>query len=285
MNTTIISLTDMNTNLPCNFQDARLATATTKIVKLYQDAAVYAEQKNRELAKILDQIANGKLYVKDGFTSVADYANQVFGLSRGNAYALSAAGRVYNDAQAPEALKAITPHKLAAVATVDRKTLEKAVSDGTLTAASTEKDFKEFAQKNKPAKDEKPQLVKDYRIRFIGAVPAGINTDDHKPIDKWLAVISVLDIFHGKPDIVKLPNAFEAFPNGTMPKKATLIRRLLISNDFALVVEFKEYHSQVTERTTKVTGPQLTREELLAMLAQLPEAPAAEPTGESETAE
>lgn len=266
----LITITEMNTSPALRFKDERLTEATSRIVQIYQDAAVYAEQKNREIAKILDQIATGQLYAKDGFKSVADYANQVFNLSRGNAYALSAAGRVYNDDSAPEALKAITPHKLAAVSSVDRAVVEKAVTDGTLTADSTEKAFKEFAQEHKPASNDKPQLIKDYRMKFIGMSVSSIDTSAHKPIEEWLAELKTIAGFNGTPDIVKLPNGYTTLPNGQKAPKATLMRRLLISDSFALVVEFSEYHAQVTKRKTKVKGPQFTREELLAMLAAMP---------------
>lgn len=278
----IITLTEMNSTISKTFKDARLTQATNKIAKIYTDAALYAEQKNREIAKILDGIATGKLYEKDGFKSVADYANQIFNLSKSNAYALASAGRVYNDEKAPESLKAITPHKLAAVAQVDRTKLVKAINDGTLSPTASEKDFKAFAQENKPADKSKPELVKDYRIRLIAAPALNIDTSAHKPIEMWLDELKALPQFNGKPELVKLPNGYDPFPNGTMPKKATLIRRLLISHDFALTIEFKEYHSQVTKVETKVKGPRLTREELLAMLAEMDKAEGANVTSSDE---
>lgn len=160
MNNAIINTQALTINNAANFKNSALAEATSKIVKIYNDALTYAEDKNRQIASILSTVKNSKCYETDGFKSVAEYAETVFGMKQANAYALAAAGDIYNDEKASTELKAISPSKLAEVSKVERKSLEEAIKGGTLTSATTQKGFRDFAKAQKASeKDEKePEL-------------------------------------------------------------------------------------------------------------------------------
>lgn len=143
---TMISVQTINTTLP-SFLDERLNKATQRIISIYTDAAKYADTKNRELAKIFSEVAEKKSYEKDGFKSVADYANTIFGIKRQNAYVLAAAGKIYNDPNSPEELKAMSPSKLAEVASINTDKVVKAITDGTISKDTTQRDLRDFANK------------------------------------------------------------------------------------------------------------------------------------------
>lgn len=163
-NNTMISVSTINTTLP-TFVDDRLNKATQRIISIYTDAAKYADNKNRELAKIFSDVAEKKAYEKDGFKSVADYANTIFGIKRQNAYALASAGKIYNSPDAPDELKAMSPSKLAEISSLNRDKVVKAITDGTINKDTTQKDLREFASKirenEKENKSETNEEVKN----------------------------------------------------------------------------------------------------------------------------
>lgn len=149
----MITVSNINTAIPI-FVDDRLNKATQRIISIYTDAAKYADTKNRELAKIFSDVAEKKSYEKDGFKSVADYANTIFGIKRQNAYALAAAGKIYNTPDAPEELKAMSPSKLAEISSINRDKVVKAITDGTISKDTTQKDLREFANKIREGEKE-----------------------------------------------------------------------------------------------------------------------------------
>lgn len=170
---TMISVQSINTTLP-TFVDDRLNKATQRIISIYADAAKYADTKNRELAKIFSDVSEKKSYEKDGFKSVADYANTIFGIKRQNAYALAAAGKIYNDPQSPDELKSMSPSKLAEISSLNRDKVVKAIADGAISKDMTQKDLREFANKvRNEAKDtiavDKPRNNPKYTVNILSA--------------------------------------------------------------------------------------------------------------------
>lgn len=166
----IINIVDISKANEVQFKDMRLNEATQKIMAIYEDAKKYADQKNREIACILSDVKKEKSYEADGFKSVADYAETVFGIKRANAYALANAGTVYNNPDTPEAVKNMTPSKVAEIATVNRAAVQKALDEGRISETSTQKELREFAKTAQPAdaKAEKPKVLPLYAVKFIG---------------------------------------------------------------------------------------------------------------------
>lgn len=158
-NNTLLAITYQ----PRTFTNPALNKATERIAKLYLDAKNYAEDKNRTLASILADVKVKELYKDDGFSSVADYAEATFGIKRANAYTLAAAGEVYNDKQASENIRSLSPSKLFEVINVPREELEKDMADGVITSSTTQKDLREYAIKKKEAAgDDKPVVLDRY---------------------------------------------------------------------------------------------------------------------------
>lgn len=263
----IISITELSPATSRKFKDPRLAEATKKIAVIYTDATKFVDTKNREIASILAEVMEAKSYEKDGFKSVGDYAKEVFGINRQNAYSLASAGKVYNDKNAPEALKAMSPSKLAEVAKVPAETLNKAISDGKITANTTQKELRDFAT-TATAKTDKVEVLNNYTARPCVTMVSERDADTYataRTLPEWedyfmdyMQSLSPSRI----PEIIKLPKT--TTPGNPDAKKATVERRLFTSDNFSMVVEF-----YMVKPDTKPSKPKFTKEQLLAMLAEL----------------
>lgn len=251
------------------FKDERLTKATQRIANIYTDAAQYADTKNREIAKILGDVANKKAYEADGFKSVADYASTVFGIARQNAYALANAGKVYNDKNAHPELKAMSPSKIAELTAVDTKAVTAALEAGTITHDTTQKALREFADKAKADKEgEKPVVLDTFTARPCLPVQPDELSDTFscaRTLDEWddwfMKHVSTMSP-DSMVEIVKLPKG-KVDPNST---KATVNRRLYFNRGYSIVVEFFKY---TAPKVTKPVSPKFTKEQLLAMLAEM----------------
>ena len=266
MSNAIITITELTPATSRKFKDPRLAEATKRIAAIYTDAAKFVDTKNREIASILAEVMESKAYEKDGFKSVGDYAKDVFGINRQNAYSLAAAGKVYNDNNAPAALKAMSPSKLAEVAKVPAETLNKAIEDGKITADTTQKDLRDFAAAT--AKADKVEVLNNYTARPCAPSVSERDKDTYataRTLPEWEDYF--MDYMQSlapsrSPEVIKLPKT--TVPGNPDAKKATVERRLFTSDNFSLVVEF--YTSKPDPKPSK---PKFTKEQLLAMLAEL----------------
>ena len=266
MSNAIITITELTPATTRKFKDPRLAEATKRIAAIYTDAAKFVDTKNREIASILAEVMEGKAYEKDGFKSVGDYAKEVFFFFCQNAYSLAAAGKVYNDNNAPAALKAMSPSKLAEVAKVPAETLNKAIEDGKITADTTQKDLRDFAAAT--AKADKVEVLNNYTARPCAPSVSERDKDTYataRTLPEWEDYF--MDYMQSlapsrSPEVIKLPKT--TVPGNPDAKKATVERRLFTSDNFSLVVEF--YTSKPDPKPSK---PKFTKEQLLAMLAEL----------------
>lgn len=258
------------------FKDERLAKATQRITAIYNDAAKYADTKNREIAKILGDVADKEAYKADGFKSVADYAFTVFGIARQNAYALANAGKVYNDKNAHPELQAMSPSKIAELAAVDTKAVNAALEAGEITHDTTQKALREFADKAKSSKEgEKPIVLDTFTARpclpliteeMADTFSMGKTLDDWDDFFMDYVVNAVPSTAPISPvEIVKLPKG-KVDPSAN---KSTVNRRLYFNRAFSVVVEFYKYTAPKPAKTP--SSPKFTKEQLLAMLAEMEE--------------
>lgn len=253
------------------FKNKELQEATARISAIYQDAAKFAEVKNREIAAILANVMDREAFKEDGFKSVGDYAHEVFGLNKQNAYALAAAGKIYNDENASEVLKSMTPHKLAEVSRVDRKELDKAIEDGTISPETSQKDLRAFAAAVKD-KDAPAKVVPQFTAHPCQAFISEQDADTYslpKTIEEWDDFFTdrLTDMQPSRPvEAIKLPKVTIIASTG---KEIKYARRLYVSDLFSLVVEFHPHAAPKGPK--KVAGPKYTKEALLKMLAELEE--------------
>lgn len=272
MTTEIINLAPVTIDSK-SFKDERLSQATERIARIYQNAAKYADEKNREIARVLAEVADQKSYVTDGFKSVAEYANKTFGIARQNAYALATAGKVYNDEAASDALKAFSPSKLAEIASLDSEKVNQDIESGEISANSTQKSLREYASKVKSEsgdKSTKTEVVDMYTARpCLSIVPEVISADmsTSRTIEEWDSYFldAVALLTGDSSDNVEMSKLSKGYVS-LDAKKATLNRRLYFNKYMSIVVEYYRYVPSVSKE--EITSHEFTVEQLQAMLAK-----------------
>lgn len=267
--TEIIAINPINDVSSRKFKNPHLTEATNRITAIYNDAAKYADAKNREIAKILGEVASKKSYEIDGFKSVADYAASVFGIARQNAYSLANAGKVYNDPKSHPELKAMSPSKIAEVSTVAPAALKEALDSGKISHTTTQKDLREFAENSKSTGAVKSEVVDTFTARICATLINERDADTlkcNKTIEEWdeWFTVYISTVSPSSPvEIVKLPKG----KLDSKSEKATINRRLYFNRDTSLVVEFFKYVAP----KPSTSKPKFTKEQLLAMLAEMEE--------------
>lgn len=242
------------------FKNPALNKATQRIVTIYLDAAKYAETKNREIAKILGNIAEQKSYLDDGFLSVAEYAHETFGIQTNNAYKLANAGKVYNSASAPAQLKELPPSKLAEIASLPEETVKEGIENGSISKDKTQKELREFAASKKERKKPEGKVKKyiaracskDLTIETLllkGGVPSTMEEWD----ERFLEYVG-----EGKEcESCKLPS-IKVPKSNTTNETTTILRKAYYSRSNSVVIEFAEWDP-------KKVGEKMTPAEILTL--------------------
>lgn len=264
-----------------NFKDARLTEAANQIQSIALNATDYAATVNRQIASILGQVKTDKSYETDGFKSVAEFAEHVFGIKRAAAYQLAAAGEVYNSPDSPETLKQMTPANLAELSTVPADKLNAAIADGTITAQSKQSELREFAQANKDKPDS--AVVKTYDPNHVGGtLPVEIDLTEFPPdtIDGFKAAFSnrLMDCGAHNVEVIDLKKSVPAsyivsgkpFDNVTPNTRRTLF----IYDNTPIIIEYHEHNPKSSKKSKsgKVKTfniNDLTPEQRAELLAQL----------------
>lgn len=137
-----------------------LAALQSKIMTGAAKLAGNIEAIRREQAVILHRIQTTKLYEKDGFKSLAEYAETI-GLNKSNAHQLAATGNIYSDNNAPEQLTSLSPSKLAALIAAINTNKEQVYKDAAAGALDgmTQAQLKDYAAATKTTK---AKVVKTY---------------------------------------------------------------------------------------------------------------------------
>ena len=162
MNELILSTT--NAPAKFSFKNAKLNEISAKIAEqsaamnsVYNAAKEGAEAVNKALAPLFGELMASKCYKDDGFKSVADYAEQTFGMSKSMAYMLARVGETFYNTGSEDAKKAretLSTSKLAELTGVDKKDIGKALKDGKLSAETSLADCRDFATAHKnPGKE------------------------------------------------------------------------------------------------------------------------------------
>lgn len=170
MNEIILSTSNAPTkfafkNAKLNELSAKIAEQSAAMNALYTEAKDRAEAINKALAPIFGELLKTKCYKDDGFKSVADFAEQTFGMGKSMAYMLARVGeQFYNDDNeyVKTARETLSTSKLAEFAGVDRTAIAKAIKDGKLTKDTSLADCREFAAAHK--KPSKERVVPTFTV-------------------------------------------------------------------------------------------------------------------------
>lgn len=132
-----------------SFKSAALNEASERIAHIARDMS----ESRVELAKVLGNVLSTECYKEDGFKSVADYAEQTFGIKRALAYQLAKVGRRFylNESETAQAAAAMLPFSnLAEIAKMDDNDIAAAMESGDISADSTQVELRELAKRDEP---------------------------------------------------------------------------------------------------------------------------------------
>lgn len=155
-------------NAKLNELSGKIAAQTEAMNALYNDTKQRAEAINSALAPLFGELLVSKCYTEDGFKSIADYADQTFGIGKSMAYMLARVGKeFYNEGAelTAKAREALTVSKLGELTGVDRVAIAKAIDEGELSSGSSLQDCREFAASHRKAGKEK--VVTTFNVRSM----------------------------------------------------------------------------------------------------------------------
>ena len=212
--------------------------------------------KNVEIAKILGHVLDEKCYVEDGFKSVAEYAEEVFGIKKQSAYQMANVGSKFFNSEDETAKKVsalVSPSNLAELQNVSMEEIKKALEAGTISESSTQKSLRDFAKSTKEPKITVETLYSGYTKAVTGS------TVRNEPFEKVVLdsqLESVASGFGFSKELWK--------PYGKNSKVA-----ITESGDI-FVVTFEKYVEPKPAKVSKPVsgGKKFTVDELMAMLEE-----------------
>lgn len=235
-----------------SFKNRALAGYSRRIAELGADISA----KNVEIAKILGHVLDEKCYVEDGYKSVAEYAEEVFGIKKQSAYQMANVGAKFFNSEDETAKKVsalVSPSNLAELQNVPMEEIKKALDAGTISESSTQKSLRDFAKSTKEPKITVETL-------YSGSVKSVIgSTVKNMPFQKVVLdskLQSVAVVFGFSKELWK--------PYGKNSKVA-----ITESGDI-FVVTFEKYVEPKPVKVSKPVsgGKKFTVDELMAMLEE-----------------
>ena len=149
-----------------SFKNEELAKATKELeainlkgAKLFNSTKEQVNALNIEKAKVYGRILDTACYKEDGFKSLQEYAEKVFGDKKASAYSLATVGNRFLNKDLPEAIRPVIKAILdngvfnaSELASMTNEQLEDAIKTEKLSVNGTQKQFRELATSVKPAK-------------------------------------------------------------------------------------------------------------------------------------
>lgn len=154
-------------NAKLNELSVKISQQTAAINALYNDAKDKAERINQQLAPIFGELLTTKCYKDDGFKSVAEYAEQTFGMGKSMAYMLARVGKeFYGDAadMMKDVRAKLSTAKLAELTGVDRVQLAKDVQSGAVNDQTTLQQCREYAAAHQKKNPSKPRVLPTFTV-------------------------------------------------------------------------------------------------------------------------
>lgn len=243
----VVTVKDMGT---FSFKSAKLAAYSRQIANLGSEIA----SKNIEISKILGHVLTEKCYEEDGFKSVADYAEQVFGIKKQSAYQMANVGAKFYNADSETAKKVsaiLPPSNLAELVNMTEEDIEKEITTGNISEASTQKELREVAKAYKEPKKATVEPLYQGSIKFVIGSTVTVRPFERFTIDTILQNVA-------------RDHGFEVSdfkPHGKDRKVA-----VTESGDMFMVTY--EKYVEVKKEDKPKQSKKFTVEELMAMLAE-----------------
>lgn len=255
-------LTNVTTNgiTTFNFKNAKLnecATAIATIGSKMKDA-------NKEIAKVLATIEITKCYTDDGFKNVGDFAEATFGIKKAHASQLaSVARRFYNDttpAVLAQFAETASPSNLYELRNMTDAQVEAAINSGSISPESTQKELREFSAQVAPKTDSegKVKVIKTFdAVTYIQTLTA----------DKFETKVPLSMVELDESNIKAISEDGEEVKVSNVGGLRIYVNT--VSHYFAVMNATVHAEAKKQGKTKTAKGKGLTREELLAMLAEL----------------
>lgn len=162
------NIQNITTHAPAtfNFKSAALNAYSRQIAEIGAEMA----SKNIQIAKILGKIMTEEAYKEDGFTSVQEYAEKVFGIKKSSAYQLANVGKRFYNSDSEAARKVaemLPPANLAELKNMSDEDIAKEVESGAITPYTTQKKLREIASKHKEAKPATVEKTYDGSVKAV----------------------------------------------------------------------------------------------------------------------
>lgn len=248
-----------------NFKNTELNKASARITALKGSIS-----KNMgEIAKILGRVKRDKLYEDDGFKSVSEYAENALSLGKATAYQLASVGERFllNDSVTAKTVSAmLPPSNLAELVTLSDEEIQDAVNKKNITPNSTQTELRTLAKavKGKRKGDDVkvlPQFIVDVKILHNNTV-----SDIHA--DKMTLPEAILEI--GKKIDFKGFTEKQFINEGKKDGEYHAGVRIYFKESTGDIVKLK-YARIEKPKAEEPKKPAFTKEQLLAMLAELGE--------------
>lgn len=235
-----------------SFKNRALAGYSRRIAELGADISA----KNVEIAKILGHVLDEKCYVEDGYKSVAEYAEEVFGIKKQSAYQMANVGsRFFNseDETAKKVSALVSPSNLAELQNVPMDEIKKALDAGTISGSSTQKSLRDFA---KSAKEPKITVETMYSGSVKSVIGSTVKNEPFAKVVLDSHLESVASGFGFSKELWK--------PYGKGAKVA------ITESGDVFVVTFEKYVEPKSTKAPKSVGggKKFTVDELMAMLEE-----------------
>lgn len=244
MSNSIITMSEMHLSQRL-FKNEELNEITQEIVEVYNNLRDHAQASSQTIAQLLSQVRANKLYMDDGFDSVADYAYQTFGMAKSTAYSMADAGDMYKNLAIPATIRELPPSKLVKLKSVSPGEMEEDMKTGKLNPNMTQKELGEYAKQPKVKTAKAPVT---YRASYIWGEDKKFadGTGDRNFWDGYFSnMVSIHKIgdteFKLEASMIKLPHLDKTSKTG---KKSKIERILYYSERYAVMVEYYPVYSE-----------------------------------------
>ena len=185
------NIQNITTHAPAtfNFKSAALNAYSRQIAEIGAEMA----SKNIQIAKILGKIMTEEAYKEDGFTSVQEYAEKVFGIKKASAYQLANVGKRFYNSDSETARKVadmLPPANLAELKNMSDEDIDKEVKAGNITPETTQKQLRNIASKHKEVKTATVVKTYDGSVKSVVGMTVKTKPFTNRALDDILMDVS-----------------------------------------------------------------------------------------------
>lgn len=241
MSNSLITIEKLNITTRA-FLNEELNEITQHIYEIYQEVAGFANDRARQIAMLLTEVRDRKLYEQDGFESMADYAYEAFGMARSTAYKMASAGELYKDETIPAMLKEnFTPTMLVELKSVTPSQLEQDIEKGILRPEMSQRELRNYAKSQEGEPESKVRKEKEYIVEYLLGYDR-INLGDPMDMKSWDEYFTTMVTERLSDSEYDKNVVTTSLPSRSLDgtKSNSVKRKVYASSACCVLVEFKE---------------------------------------------